>query len=121
MMETFCEKDFSRRVAFQKVLMETIASITTLGFALPVIEVESPGCRPSMEASATAQRKHGPDFSPQHEFHRAIQFVLRDFPGGNRPHRNIGACAFALFHAAKYFSRTAGSIQSQTSCGRRRH
>ena len=82
-----------------------------------MIEVESPGCRPLTEASATAQRKHGPDLSPQLELHRALKFVLRDFRGGIGPHGNISACALALFYAAKYYVRTAGAVQPQASRG----
>ena len=69
-------------------------------------------------APATVQRKHDADFSPQYEFHRSVQSLLRDFPGGISANWNIGAGALVLFHAAKHFPRTARAIQSQTSRGR---
>src|SRR5579871_795150 len=74
-----------------------------------------------MEAPATAQLEHGPDFSPQHEFYRSFQSLLRNFSGGIGADGHPGARSLTVFHAAEYFSRAAGAVQPQASRGRRRH
>ena len=51
------------------------------------------------EALATAQREYGPDFSPQHEFHRPFQPVFRYFSRGIGAYGDTGARARAILYA----------------------
>ena len=55
------------------------------------------------EALATAQREYGPDFSPQHEFHRPFQPVFSYFSRGIGAYGDTGARARAILYAAEYF------------------
>ena len=57
------------------------------------------------------QTKHGPDFSPQHEFHRQVQSVFWDFPGRTGFDGRAWASAIAIFYAAIRFSRATCTVQ----------
>src|SRR6201998_2152489 len=107
-------KQYLRRgVAIRKDLLETIASQSIRARAGSVTEGGfSCKCSRCLHGDpATAQCKHGPNFSPQHEFYRQVQSVFRNFPGGTGPDGGGWAGAFAIFYAAKRGTHAAGAIQ----------
>ena len=64
------------------------------------------------------QLEHGPDFSPQHEFHLKVQSVFGDFSGRTGFDGGARLGEIAVLYAAIYFAEPAGAVQPQAPRGR---